>query len=125
MKWAVLLTLLLTSVAFAIDGDMKVTFHDSRNNDNGVKVVTVIRAGKGLYWTLACNEDQDYCVTPEHGKWYILAPLTPKEYRRYPQHENYMLLDEKKGREQPFGAYWLLETGRCASSPNFANSGCR
>jgi hypothetical protein len=64
----------------AITGERAVKFVSSLTNEKGVKIILVRYNGGHPSYTLACNDGESDCVTPDAGVWYTLRP---SPYRKY------------------------------------------
>jgi hypothetical protein len=93
--------LVLSMVASAITGEHWVKFVNSLTNDNGVKIIVVQGNGGHPSYTLACNDGEQDCVTPDAGVWYTLK-ASPNG--KYTNGENVVLTLKA----QTVGNYFLI-----------------
>jgi hypothetical protein len=91
--------LLLSGVASAINPQW-VRLTSSLSNEKGVKFVAVEGKDHHPTYSLACNDRESDCVTPDTGIWYTLASYAEGKYSN---RENVILLLNGK----MVGNYWL------------------
>jgi hypothetical protein len=99
MKKRCLVLLLLSAAAFALN-PQSVKFTSSFTNDKGVKFVAVEGKDHHPSYSLACNDGERDCITPDPGIWYTLASVPEGKYTN---RENVVLYLNR----QLIGAYWL------------------
>ena|ERR1700732_4820027 len=106
MRWRVeyLAALLLLAMVAGAVTEHAVKFVTSSTNENGVKIILVRGDGGHPSYTLACNEGQSDCVTPDVGVWYTLKP-SPNG--KYSDRENVALFFHG----EVFGNYFLIASG--------------
>jgi hypothetical protein len=106
MRWRVeyLAALLLLAMVAGAVTEHTVKFVSSSTNENGVKIILVRGNDGHPSYTLACNEGQSDCVTPDVGVWYTLRPSSDGKYSN---RENVALVFNG----QVFGNYFLVAGG--------------
>jgi hypothetical protein len=100
MKRRCLVLLLLSAAAFALS-PQSVKFTSSITNEKGVKFIAVEGWDHHPTYSLACDDGEPDCVTPDTGIWYTLASYPEGKYTKV---ENVKLLLNG----QMIGNYWLV-----------------